>query len=181
MPNDTALLIIDVQQGLFKGDKPVVDGDGLIKRINVLTAKARAAEIPVIYVQDLDVQGEDGDFDLHPGLEPQDGDQRVHKKYTDSFYETPLQGHLEAMGVKNLLIAGCKTNACVDMACRRAVAMGYNVTLVADCHSTNDNSFMPGAKSIEYYNVILDGIGAEDGFGNGEREIRVLGCEDLGL
>jgi hypothetical protein len=47
------------------------------------------------------------------------------------------------------------------------------VTLVADGHSTTDNRFLTAPKSIEYYNLVLDGFGSEDGFGAGKHEIIV--------
>ena len=75
---------------------------------------------------------------------------------------------------------GCKTDACVEMTCRRAVSLGYDVTLVKDGHSTTDNRFMSAAQSIEYYNLVLDGFGAEDGFGAGQDEVRVLSSHELG-
>ena len=57
------------------------------------------------------------------------------------------------------------------MTARRAVALGYDVVLASDAHTTTDNSFLSAQQSIAYYNLMLDGFGAEDGFGNGEHEI----------
>ena len=38
----------------------------------------------------------------------------------------------------------------------------------------------PSARqSIAYYNQVLDGFGAEDGFGNGQHEIVTKGCAEI--
>ena len=51
MSNDTALLVIDVQKGMFVEDEPVYQGAQLLETIGELLAKARAAQVPVIYIQ----------------------------------------------------------------------------------------------------------------------------------
>jgi nicotinamidase-related amidase len=164
----TALLVIDMQNGLFEGERPVYDGDALVARVRALAERARAAAVPVFYIQDDDV-GPVGshDWQLRPGLAAPDDAPRIRKKYADSFYQTTLAAQLAELNVTHLVIAGCATDACVDMTCRRAVALGYDVTLVEDGHSTSDNPFMPAPQSIAYYNRILDGFGLEDGFGAG--------------
>lgn len=80
---------------------------------------------------------------------------------------------------QRLIVVGCKTDACVDATCRRAISLGYDVTLVADGHSTSDNQFLTAPQSIAYYNVILDELGLEDGFGNGEHSISVQPMGEL--
>lgn len=47
----TALLIIDVQQGLCEGDGQAFDTPAVIARINQVSAKARAAQAPVVFIQ----------------------------------------------------------------------------------------------------------------------------------
>jgi nicotinamidase-related amidase len=51
MINDTALLVIDVQKGMFAEDHPVYQAEELLATIGDLLAKARTAEVPVIYIQ----------------------------------------------------------------------------------------------------------------------------------
>ncbi|HMO59998.1 MAG TPA: cysteine hydrolase family protein, partial [Roseiflexaceae bacterium] len=160
----TALLVIDMQIGLLEGERPVYHAAPLIERIHRLSEHARSAAIPVIYVQDDDVGpvGEPG-WQLHPALAVPADAMILRKKYADSFYHTPLQDLLGDLGVTALVVAGCATDACIEMTCRRAVSLGYDVTLVADGHSTHDNSVMPAPQSIKYYNLVLDGFGGEDG------------------
>jgi hypothetical protein len=118
---------------------------------------------------------------LHPALDAQPDDLYIRKPYSDSFYQTPLQSALAERGVTQLVIAGCKTDACVDATSRRALSLGYDVTLVSDGHSTSDNSFLSAPQSIAYYNLILDGLGLEDGFGNGQHSITVCPAHETPL
>ena len=46
-----ALLVIDVQRGLFETDPPPADAAHVVTRINGLAARARAKGVPVIYIQ----------------------------------------------------------------------------------------------------------------------------------
>lgn len=178
----TAVLVIDVQNGVLTGPKPVHDADALVGRIQALLQRARGAQLPIVYVQDKDVGPIDSDdWQIHAALSPQPNELVIQKAHADSFYQTSLHTSLAALGIRQLIVAGCKTDACVEMTCRRAVSLGYHVTLVSDGHSTTDNRFMTAAQSIAYYNILLDGFGAEDGFGDGHREIRIAPLQELDL
>ena len=48
---NTATLVIDVQQGLCEGPDAAHDCPGTITRINVVTQRARAAGVPVFFIQ----------------------------------------------------------------------------------------------------------------------------------
>ena len=62
MTGNTALLIIDVQMGMYEESNPVYRGEALLETIGGLIAQARAADVPVIYVQH---DGSEG-HPLHP-------------------------------------------------------------------------------------------------------------------
>ena len=47
------------------------------------------------------------------------------------------------------------TEYCIDTTCRRAVSLGYDVTLVADAHTTHDNDLLPAEKIIAHHNRSL--------------------------
>ena len=162
MSNDTALLIIDVQKGMFSEDDPVYDGENLLSRISTLITQARASGIPVIYVQH---NGRPGDplepgtegWPIHPAIETATGEPVVGKWTPDSFHETSLQQELEARGIKKLVVAGIQTEQCVDTTCRRASSMGYDITLVKDAHSTWDSRTLSAPQIIAHHNDALDG------------------------
>jgi nicotinamidase-related amidase len=179
-PTSSAILVIDTQVDLIQGEKPVHNGSAVVARIRSLTERGRLAGVPVIYLLDKDVATPDSPgWQLDPGLHARDEDLRIRKDYSDSFHHTDLDQQLQERGVTRVIVCGCTTDACVDMTARRAVALGYDVVLASDAHTTTDNSFLSAQQSITYYNLMLDGFGAEDGFGNGEHEIVAKPCFEI--
>jgi len=51
---------------------------------------------------------------------------------------------------------------CVDATCRRAINLGYNVTLVSDAHSTTDNAVLTAPQTIAIHNHILQMIWSDE-------------------
>ncbi|PLP98318.1 cysteine hydrolase family protein [Cupriavidus pauculus] len=158
----TALIVIDVQQGLCEGDEACVDAQATIERINHVSAAARKASVPVIFVQhesksDYLRFGSDR-WQLASGLDVGDADARVRKTTPDSFHRTDLAEVLQARGVSALVICGMQTDFCVDTTTRRALALGYPVTLVADGHTTVGNSALSAAQIVRHHNVTLSNI-----------------------
>jgi len=64
----------------------------------------------------------------------------VHKTFGDSFEDTDLEEVLAAAGVGRLVVTGAQTDACIRSTIHGAFARGYDVTLVADAHTTEDQS-----------------------------------------
>jgi len=180
MVSRSALLIIDVQTGLVAGDDPVHDLEPLLANIGVLLSRARARGVPVVYVQDDDV-AEVGSpaWEVHPAICPEPGDVRVRKPACDSFHETELHDRLRERGVEHLVVAGCKTEFCIDTTCRRAVTLGYGVTLAGDAHSTSGNRELAAPAIIDHHNRVLSGFGAL--VAGRPCEIRVLAAVDIEL
>lgn len=180
MPTQTALLLIDVQVGLTSGAAPVYGASEVLARIAELRARARAAGAPVLYMQDKDVGGVGSlAWQIDPAVAPADGELVLRKAWADSFYQTALHDELRARGVVHLVIAGLKSDACVFMTSTRAVALGYDVTLAADAHSTTDNDVIGAAQASAYINDLLYGFGAEDGFGQGQHCITVRPAAEI--
>ncbi len=167
MHNDTALLVIDVQSGVVDWSQPTSKGsDEVLARINDLLHKARAASDPVIYIQH-DGQDEGhpltpglAGWEIHPAIAPANGERVIRKRACDSFFETTLQEHINALGLKRLVVAGCRTQYCVDTTCRSAVARGYDVTLAGDAHMTVDTPTLTAAQIIAHHNETLDELDA---------------------
>jgi len=163
MSADVALLVIDVQNGVVDWSAPSTGGDAVLERIGALLSKARESGAPVIFVQhDGDEGGRlavgTGGWEIHPRVSPAEGETVVRKRAADSFYETPLRGELERRGVRRLVVAGCRTQYCVDTTCRTAVSLGYDVTLAADAHTTVDD-VLPAPQIIAHHNSTLDDFG----------------------
>jgi nicotinamidase-related amidase len=180
MSTTTALLVIDVQIGLIDGPNPVYQADTILERIAGLIAAARAAGTPVIYVQDKDVGGVGTpEWHIHPAVAQVPAELAVRKAWSDSFYETTLGAELQARGISQLVIVGMKTDVCVTMTSFRAVALGYDVTLVSDAHTTTDNRVLTAAQTIAYHNDLLYDFGAEDGFGAGKHWVTVRPASEV--
>lgn len=62
----------------------------------------------------------------------------VHKAYADSFEETDLEERLAARAVGRLVVTGAQTDECIRSTLHGAIVRGYDVTLVADAHTTED-------------------------------------------
>jgi len=155
----TALLIIDVQHALCTGDEAAFDIDRVIERINAIGTKARTVGAPVIHIQHEEDSGSlqfgaDG-WQLAAGLATLPGDLRVRKTTPDSFHQTELHRLLHEWGITNLVICGLQSDFCVDTTVRRALALGYDVVLVADAHSTVDNGVLSAAQITAHHNTTL--------------------------
>ncbi|ARO30419.1 isochorismatase-like protein [Rhizobium sp. NXC14] len=169
-----ALLIIDVQNAILSGKatperQPEVDSalDETVARLALLKEKARQAGVPVVLVQ------HDGDsghrlavgtpgWALRREIAPQKGEIVVRKKSADSFFGTDLADRLQERSITHLIVGGCMSQFCVDTTVRRAVSLGYDVTLVADGHATGDTATLTFSAIIAHHNETLDGFDAGD-------------------
>jgi nicotinamidase-related amidase len=158
----TALLIIDVQQGLCEGEGAAFESPRVIERINQVAAKVRAAGAPVIFIQHESTSGELGfgtrEWQLAQGLRAESADLRIRKTTPDSFHRTELQDVLQRHAVTDLVICGMHTEFCVDTTTRRALALGYPVVLVADAHTSAGNAHLSAAQVIAHHNATLTNI-----------------------
>ncbi|MFX3632483.1 MAG: cysteine hydrolase family protein [Candidatus Pristimantibacillus sp.] len=157
MATDTALLVIDVQVGMFPDVDPVYDGDGLLQRIHSLITRARESHIPIVYIQHNEEEGEPLETNspgwcIHPMIAPLAGDLIVEKHTPDAFHETILQQHLRSLGIHQLVLVGIQTDLCIDATCRRASQLEYEVTVAQDAHSTWGQGDQSAAQIIEHYN-----------------------------
>jgi nicotinamidase-related amidase len=137
-PN-TALLVIDVQNGVVAGNH---ERDAVVANIGSLVGKARQEHVPVVWVQHSDEglpRGSD-EWQIVPELAPADAEPLVEKNYGDSFEDTTLETVLTGLGVGRLVVAGAQTDACIRSTLHGALARGYDATLVSDAHTTEDQT-----------------------------------------
>jgi nicotinamidase-related amidase len=167
MSRDTALLVIDVQVGVVDWSEPGLEKSRVLKSINDLLARARASNTPVIYVQHDGYEGGpltvgSPGWEIHPSVAPADGETVIRKRAADAFHETPLKASLDALGIKHLVVTGCRTQYCVDTTVRQATSLGYDVTLARDAHTTVANESLTAAQIIAHHNETLDDFGTDD-------------------
>jgi nicotinamidase-related amidase len=147
------LLLVDVINGLdFAGSKPLVRAaERAAPNIRRLAERARAARVPVIYVNDNFGQWR-SDFALtyqecvqpdKPGrhvseqLKPEADDYFVLKPQHSGFYCTTLEPLLGHIGAHKLVIAGFATNLCVLFTANDAYMRGFDVVVPSDCTASN--------------------------------------------
>ena len=137
-PN-TALLVVDVQTGVVEG---ATERDAVVANVGSLVEKARAEQIPVVWVQ----HGDDGlvrgseEWKIVAELSPEEAEPLVEKSFGDSFEETTLESVLSGLGVGRLVVVGAQTDQCIRSTLHGALARGYDATLVSDAHTTEDQT-----------------------------------------
>jgi nicotinamidase-related amidase len=153
-PN-TALLVVDVQNDVVANAH---HRDEVIANISTLVDKARAEQVPVIWVQHSDdnlPENSDG-WQYVPELQRQESEPLVHKKYGDSFEDTTLESELAQLGVGRLVVTGAQTDACIRATIHGAFTRGYDTLLASDAHTTEDFSeygLPPADKVIAHTNM----------------------------
>ena len=135
-PN-TALLVIDVQNGVVNGNH---ERDSVVANVGNLVDKARQERVPVVWVQHSNEGLEQGsdDWRIVAELKPDDAEPLVEKHYADSFEDTNLEKVLSGLAVGRLVVVGAQTDECIRSTLHGAVARGYDATLVSDAHTTED-------------------------------------------
>ncbi|MFJ5642733.1 isochorismatase family protein [Streptomyces sp. NPDC093223] len=140
LPNrpNTALLIVDVQNGVVDGSP---HRDEVIANINTLLAKARSEAVPVIWIQHSsdELKPDSAPWQYVPELVREESTEAlVHKRYGDSFEDTDLESVLARHGVGRVVVTGAQTDACIRSTLHGALVRGYDATLVGDAHTTED-------------------------------------------
>jgi ureidoacrylate peracid hydrolase len=159
----TALLVIDMQNAFVAPGAPieVPAARDIVAPINRLAAELRRRGVAIVWVaHENRSDGRDwaGFFDafvapgrraeaaaalaagselqqLWPGLEVAPSDLRVGKNRYSALIpgSSSLEKILKDKGIDTLLLAGTKTNVCVECTARDAMMLDYKVIVVSDC------------------------------------------------
>ncbi|VVS92761.1 cysteine hydrolase family protein [Desulfoluna spongiiphila] len=160
----SALVVIDVQKGLFEPEPAPFDADLVISRINTLSSRGRKAGVPVVFVQHETADGALSHgapgWELDPRLQVAPGDHLIRKTTPDSFLRTRLTELLTKLEATHLILCGYATEFCVDTTARRAAGLKYHVTLAADAHTTHDKAHAPADAIRAHHNATLPAIGS---------------------
>jgi nicotinamidase-related amidase len=144
-----ALLIIDAINDLqFPGGEKVLPwAEKLSARLRRFRAKARAANIPVIYVNDNFGQWHSDFREVYnyctrrqargrhvaEKLKPATSDYFILKPRHSAFFATSLVPLLEDLKIKRLILTGIATNLCVLFTAHDAHMHGYRLIVLSDC------------------------------------------------
>jgi nicotinamidase-related amidase len=137
-PN-TALLVVDVQNGVVEG---APERDAVVGNVGNLVEKARREQVPVVWVQHSDehlAKGSD-EWRIVPELAQDEREPLVEKSYGDSFEDTTLESVLAELAIGRLFVVGAQSDACIRSTLHGAFVRGYDTTLVSDAHTTEDQS-----------------------------------------
>jgi nicotinamidase-related amidase len=148
---NTALLVIDVQQGLDDprfGERNNPDAE---KRIADLLAAWRAAGRPVVHVQHLSLEPQSPLREDRPGhalkpeVTPMSGEPLFQKHVNSAFIGTEFEAYLRAREINDLVVVGLTTDHCVSTTARMAANLGFTVTVVDDATATFERRGPDGA------------------------------------
>lgn len=138
--NDTALLVVDVQESLrhrpYWSDS---DMPAFVSNLQSLIDGCAARKIPIVQILHVE---ERGAFALSTGfvktLDPVKVDPHVlfHKRYHSALAGTPLAGWLTARGIHRLIVSGVRTEECCETTTRHASDCGFQVDFVMDATMT---------------------------------------------
>ncbi len=154
-PAQTALIVVDMQNGFChpEGSLYAPGSEAVIEPIADLIDRARDAGLSVIYTRDVHPpdQFEDAHYydefdqwgehvlegsweaEIVEELAVTDDDLVVEKHTYDAFYNTQLEGWLEARGIRDLLFTGTLANVCVLHSAGSAGLRDFRPILVEDC------------------------------------------------
>jgi nicotinamidase-related amidase len=171
-----AMIVVDMQVGLLNGESKH-DLQGVLDRINRLTAMVRGRSGAVIWIQHCGDAGEDFEpskpgWALLPELDRQATDLVVGKTLNDPFAGTDLRAILDEMAPERVLIAGWATDFCVDATVRSAVSNNHEVVVVSDGHTLSDRPHLDAPTVIRHHNWVWSNLISK-------RSIRVASAAEL--
>jgi nicotinamidase-related amidase len=154
-----ALLIVDMQAGVLAD---AWDAGRVVARAARAVERARAQGVPVLWVQHADDEllRDSAAWQIVPGLQPLAGEARIHKRYNSSFEDTALARELDRLGVSHIVLAGAASNWCIRATAYAALERGYDLTLVADAHTTTPmaspgGNLIPAAAIVDELNAVV--------------------------
>ncbi len=150
-PATTALVLIDLQNGIVGRDLAPRSGAQVVATAIDLAARFRAARAPVVLVhvafadglsppQNVDTpstfQPDDDDWSAFVDGLRHDGDIVVTKHHWGAFTGTDLDLQLRRRGVKTIVLGGIATNFGVESTARSAWEHSYDVVIVEEACSS---------------------------------------------
>ncbi len=155
-PKTTALVMIDLQNGILAYPLAPIPGQELLARGKKLAETFRKAGAAVVLVNvgwektagkdmpptnvDMPLTHPQGGFpagwsDLAPGLQ-QEGDITVTKRQWGAFFGTDLDLQLRRRGIKTIVLGGVATHMGVESTARAAWEHGYDLVILKDACSS---------------------------------------------
>ena len=146
----TALLLVDVQQGLDEqrwGERNNPQAEENIAR---LLKRWREQVHPVIHVKHNSLEAnsplrpEARGNAFKPEAAPLPAEPIFEKTVNSGFIGTNLESYLREQGITDLVIVGLTTDHCVSTTTRMAGNLGFDISLVSDATATFDRTGTDG-------------------------------------
>jgi nicotinamidase-related amidase len=136
--NNTALILIDMQNGMQTYRPGARNNPGAERQMAALLQAWRTAGLPVVHVRHISREhnsvfapGQCG-APFQPAFEPLPLEHVVEKNVPDAFIQGGLERWLHVRAIRDLVIVGVATNNSVESTARSAGNLGFNTTVVAD-------------------------------------------------
>ncbi len=150
------LLVVDTQEMIVTHE--LYRYEQFISNVKMLLSSARENHIEVIYVRHDDgyelTKGVTG-FDIFPEFAPTPGEKIFDKHVNSAFKETGLVEYLVSKNEKQVILVGLQTDYCIDATVKCGFEHGFEMIIPSYCNTTDDNEFMTGEQSYQYYNEMM--------------------------
>ena len=150
-PQEIALVLIDLQNGIVSRDTKPYAASEVIERSRTLAEAFRAKRAPIVYVRVLisdllalqsdetmnlpkDAPASASEIAESAGM--QNGDLLITKRHWGAFAQTDLEQELRSRGIKTIVLAGIATNMGVESTLRQGTGLGFAFVTVEDACST---------------------------------------------
>ncbi|SCK12676.1 cysteine hydrolase family protein [Vogesella sp. LIG4] len=160
-PVRSALLIIDMQYGLYHAPDKPWQREQLLANIGSLVTRARRTGTLLLAARhtgpaDSPIAAGSPLWQLLPELALEQNDAIIFNKTRPSCFQgTELAALLAQHDIQRLIICGMKTQYCVDSTVRAAAERGLQCVLVADAHSCADTPQLPASQIVAHHNATL--------------------------
>lgn len=144
LPDDAALIIIDVQQGMDDPRRPPRNNPGAEDNMARLLAAWRATGRPRLHVRHDALEPDSPFAPGQPGhpiktiVAPLPDEPIVVKHVNSAFIGTDLEARLRDAGIATVVIIGLVANYCVESTARTAGNLGFATYVVADATAAYD-------------------------------------------
>ena len=166
----TALLVMDCQNDVVHKDgkvavgfgfTPMIEKNGTLKHIRTVLDAARAARVPVIYIEIAIDRLRPEEFPrrgpfflnmpalaatalkkgtwgaaIHDEVKPAPGEPVIGKWIVSAFARSQLDETLKRKGITDLILTGVATNMVVESTARDAIERAYSIITVEDAVTT---------------------------------------------
>jgi ureidoacrylate peracid hydrolase len=162
-PARAAVLLVDIQNDYChpEGTSARKGADvsacaALLGPLEHLTAGARAAKAPLIWIRNWHTKWTDSEAWVGRserggeaaraeswgaefwGIQPEADEPIVNKQRYSAFWGTRLDSILRTLKRETLIVCGVASNVCVESTARDGVFLDYNVVFLSDCSASGD-------------------------------------------